>query len=90
MLLLKSNVYLLIPSFLSTDKFCLVLWPEENSVSVLCLERVVQGSEVGDRCRVKVQKKIHEGKILAIGKLNLYYLHIRSHWRVHLSTGLIL
>ena len=59
----------LFPSFLPTDKFCLVVWPEENSVSVICLERVVEGNKVGDQCRVKVQRKIHEGKILAIGKL---------------------
>ena len=59
----------LFPSFLLTDKFCLVVWPEENYVSILCLERVIEGNKVGDKCRVKVQKKIHEGKFVAIGKL---------------------
>ena len=69
-----SVMLYLFPYFLPIDKFCLVLWPEENSVSVLCLERVVEGSKVGDRYRVKIQRKIHEGKILAIGKLNLFTL----------------
>lgn len=48
--------------------YCLVLWPEENSVSVVSLDRVVEGRKAGDGCTVRINKILHEGKILATGK----------------------
>ena len=68
-LLITTYTSCLFPSFLPTDKFCLVFWPKENSASVLSLERVSEGSKVGDKCTVKVQRKMYEGELLAIGKL---------------------
>ena len=50
-------------------------------MSVLSLERVVEGGNVGDRCKVKVRGKIHEGKVFATGtscKLNLSFCALGS------------
>ena len=50
------------------DKFCLILWPAEDSASVVSCQRVCGGTRPGDTCTVKIKGKTHEGKILATGE----------------------
>ena len=72
----------------SIAKFCLVLWSKENSVSVLSLERVGEGNEAGDMCKVKIQWTVYEGEILATGKLYfLLLVHENSLVEVHLYAS---
>ena len=63
-------LYILVPPILPLpDKFCLVLWPEEDS-DQLSLERecVVEPDQVIPACTVKIKGKTHEGNVLATGE----------------------
>ena len=43
-------------------------WPKEDSVSVLSMIKLIEGSVVGDTCSVRLGKQVHCGSILGIGK----------------------
>ena len=51
-----------------------MFWPEEESVTVVPMARVLDGSSVGEECRVKMGRAFYTGKIKAVGKL----LHVHS------------
>ena len=53
----------------STERFCLIYWTEENSVTSVPRDKVMEAEiEVGGACRVKQGRKMYNGKIAAIGK----------------------
>ena len=45
----------------------LVFWPNENSVIVVPLSRLLEGSPVGDECSIMAGRLHYRGKIAAIG-----------------------
>ena len=62
-----------------------MFWPEEESVTVVPMARVLDGSSVGEECRVKMGRAFYTGKIKAVGKL----LHVHHNYPQHLhSTSL--
>ena len=50
------------------DKFYLVYWEEEDSVTVVGASAVQQGN-VGEREMVKIGREQYEGKLVATGRL---------------------
>ena len=53
--------------------YCLIYWTDEESVSAVCAESIVQPSPsqmvVGDECEVKCGRRTHKGLLSATGKL---------------------
>ena len=50
------------------DVHCLVLWTEEDNLTVIRMCNIVDETTVGDSCGVKIGSKIDSNaKILAIG-----------------------
>ena len=51
--------------------YCLVYWMDEESVSAVCAENIVQPSPsqmvVGDECQVKCGRRMHKGLLSATG-----------------------
>ena len=51
----------------NAESYCLILWPEEKSVSVVP-EFVVLGDVVlGKECQINIGRKKYTGQILALG-----------------------
>ena len=60
----------------SSERFVLVLWPEENAVTIVAEGNIVDPSVlgVGDSCRVKMGRKTYQGQVALIGEYNwLFY-----------------
>ena len=56
------------------ERFCLIYWTGENSVTSVPREKVIEGEiEVGGECKVKQGRKMYTGKIVAIGKHSVNY-----------------
>ena len=55
------------------ESYCLVYWMDEESVSAVCAESIVQPLPsqivVGDECEVKCGRRTHKGLLSATGKL---------------------
>ena len=50
----------------ATD-FCLVSWPEEGTVSIVPRSRLIGGVVAGATYSLKVERRTHQGKIIAVG-----------------------
>ena len=60
----------------SAERFCLIYWTGENSVTLVPREKVMEAEiEVGSECKVKQGRKVYTGKIAAIGKHSVEYIH---------------
>ena len=54
--------------FISNAEFyCLILWPEEGSVTVVPESVVVGDVALGKECQIKMGHKKYTGQILAVG-----------------------
>lgn len=71
---LSSNcIVILFPS----DKYCMVLWDGEDTVSIVHVEQVLSSkTNVGEQCSVKAGRHTYKGKILAVGQYVFMYLHL--------------
>ena len=60
-------VYIMRTCHSCVESYCLILWPEEDSVSVVSESAVLGSLTVGNNCQVKMGHNKYNGRILAVG-----------------------
>ena len=51
----------------NAESYCLILWPEQRSVTVVPESVVLGDVALGKECQVKMGRKKYTGQILAVG-----------------------
>ena len=70
---MQADIHIYIYKFIYyTKNLVLVFWPEDDAVSIVSKNAVINPVECclkeGVDCQVKERKKVYKGRIIAIGK----------------------